>query len=245
VVDAKDEAKESDPTDMHLKAPHFSTKGVGAFIRFLDAREGTEVIDGALRDAGLPREYVMAEDLWVSHDWQRRFQRALAGRLYQLAELPPHDHPFWQLWREGGHAAYSREALGPLYDVVRTLGSPALAYRQLPSLMALYNRHTEVSFESLGASTHRLVFSQVDASQSIDPALYWNILGTIERLPIIWDLPDARIDEEEGPFNSDAPSRRLVIKLRHSNPEKVRWGFRVLGGLAGGIVGALTGSLTS
>jgi class 3 adenylate cyclase len=111
--------------------------------------------------------------------------------------------------------------------------------------MALYNRHTEVSFESLGASTHRLVFSQVDASQSIDPALYWNILGTIERLPVIWDLPDARIDEEEGPFNSDAPSRRLVIKLRHSNPEKVRWGFRVLGGLAGGIVGALTGSMTS
>ena len=119
MVDPKSERTTSDPSDMYLKAPHFSTKGIGAFIRFLDEREGTAVIDGALHDAGLPREYVMAEDLWVSQDWQRRFQRALAGRLYQLAELPPYDHPFWQLWREGGHAAYSREALGPPSCVLR------------------------------------------------------------------------------------------------------------------------------
>ncbi len=233
------------PGDMILKAPHFSTKGISAFIRFLEAREEVALIQGALEDAGLPREYVVADDRWVSREWQARFQRALAGRLYQLPDLPPHDHTFWQLWREGGHAASTRVSLGPLYDVVRTLGSPALAYRQTPSLMKLYNRTTEIQYESLGPRTHRLVFSQVDTDDTIDPALYWNLLGTLERLPVIWGLPDARVDEEEGPFHPDRPSRRLVVVVRHENPESARWRVRVAGGVVAGVFGALPGVFTA
>ncbi len=229
--------------EVFLKAPHFSTKGIGAFIRFLDNREGASVIDGALEDAGLPRDYVMAEDLWVSSEWQLRFQRALAGRLYQLAELPEHDHPFWQLWREGGQSSLSREAVGPLFDVVRTLGSPGLAYRQMPTLMSLYNRTAQLSTESISSSTHRITLSHVDATQSIDAALYWNLLGTLERLPMIWGLPDAQIDVEESPFDPKQGSQRLVLKVRHTNPESIRWGLRMMGTLVGGVLGALAATM--
>lgn len=242
MADRIDGAAETE-VEVFLKAPHFSTKGVGAFIRFLDEREGATIVDGALDDAGLPRQYVMAEDRWVSREWQVRFQRALAGRLYQLAELPDHDHPFWQLYREGGQSSLSREAVGPIYDVVRTLGSPNLAYRQLPSLMSLYNRTVKLSFEKVAGSTHRLTLTPVEAGQAIGPALYWNLLGTLERLPVIWDLPDAQIDVEESPFDKQQPSHRLVLKVRHANPESVRWGYRMMGVLGGGVLGALVGTL--
>jgi len=222
------------PTDVVLKAPHFSTKGLRAFIQFLDQKEGKDVIDGALADAGLPRSYVTADDLWVSQEWQRRFQEALAGRAYNLAELPGHEHPFWQLWREGGQRANSREALGALYDVVRTLGSPGLAYRRLPEMMKLYNRVTDVTFESLGPHALRLVFTPMAEDDAIGPDLYWNVLGTMERLPAIWDLPDARIEEEEGPFHPDRPSRRLSLVVRYTNPESARWLVRGAVGLVGG-----------
>ena len=243
MADARSDGAGSHPLDAVLKAQHYSTKGVGAFIRFLDQREGREVIDGALADAGLPRDYVTAEDLWVSREWQARFQRALAGRLYQLAELPPHDHAFWQLWREGAHAAASREGIGPLYDVVRTLGSPGLAYRQVPSLMRLYNRTTSVDVETVGPRALRMGFTPVEPGESVDAALYWNVIGTLERMPVVWDLPHARVEEEEGPFLAERPSRRLVVVVRYTEPESARWWRRALGGAIGGAVGGTLGAV--
>jgi len=235
--------KAKDPIETVLKAPHFSTKGVGPFIRYLDQREGSDVVDGALADAGLPREHVMAEDLWVSLEWQSRFQRALAGRLFKLAELPAHDHPFWRLWREGAHATVSREALGALYYVVRALGSPGLSYRRFPALMAAYNRITDLSIETIGPRHLRLVFTPLEADGTIGSDLYWNILGLMERVPAIRDLPDAQVEVEESPFHPTRPAQRLVMSVRYEDPETSRWWTRSAAGALGVVLGGLPGML--
>jgi len=232
---------EAAPNEMLLKAPHYSTKGVSAFIRFLDGREGKAIVDGALADAGLPREYVMADDHWVSHEWQERFQMALAGRLFQLTGLPEHDHPLWKLWREGGHEVSAPEELGPLHVVVRTLGAPSLAYRQFPQLMGSYNRTTSIAVEVVGPQALRMTFTPVSAEFSIGPALYWNALGTLERLPSIWGLPDARLEVEQSPFHHQNPSRELVLVVQYPASESFRWIWRVVAGALWLVLGALPG----
>ena len=228
--------------DRDLTTHHFSTKGVAVLIRLLDRVEGAELVDAALADAGLPREYVTAESLSVSMEWQRRFQLALAGRLYQMVELPDHRHPFWQLWREGGHAAMSRAELQIMHDVMRAFPAPGLAYLSLPRMMGLYNKVTETHARSVDARTVCLTF-EPGKSDHIDPALYWNIYGTLERLPSIWGLPDAELRELEGPFHPDHPSKRLVLEVHFEDPGARRRIQLAVVGVLGGVLGAAAGAL--
>ncbi len=228
-------------SDVDLAALHYSTKGLRGFIWFLEEREGRDVVDGALLDAGLPRSHVTADDLWVSIEWQRRFQLALAGRVYKLPDLPAFTHPMWQLWREGGWIASRRENIGVLYDLVRAIGSPDLAVGQFPRLVRMYNRTLDIEILEHRSGFARIAFS---GPRGLDCATVWNTIGTLERLPTIWDLPDAQVTVVENPF-TDASVKRLVLEIRFAQSEVVRRRLLSLVGVLGGALGALLGDMTA
>lgn len=215
-----------------LTAPHYSTRGVRAFIQWLDIEEGVAAVDAALADAGLPRSYVVAEDLWVSWEWQRRFKRALAARLFQLNELPDHDHPFWQLWRHAGHQAVSRDGIGTLFELVRALGSPRLVYRRFPGMVEHYNKLVAVAVEETGPGLVRVKF-EATTEWPLGPDLLWNARGTMERVPCIWGLPPAEVTVVEH------SERALVYEVGFKEPHGgvLETG---LAALVGGLFGALS-----
>ena len=227
-------------SDVDLSALHYSTKGLRGFIWFLEEREGREVIDGALMDAGLPRSHVIADDLWVSAEWQRRFQLALAARIFKLPELPAFSHPMWQLWREAGWVASRRENIGVLYDLVRAIGSPDLAVGQFPRLVRMYNRTLDIDILEHRSGYARLAFS---GSRGLDCATAWNTVGTLERLPSIWDLPDAQVNVLDNPC-VDPSVPRLVLEIRFEQSEVVRKRWLALVGILGGSAGFLLGDIT-
>ena len=137
------------PEDASLVEPHYSTKGITPFIKWLDQEEGTEIIDAVLADAGLSRAYISSNDLWVSTTWQLRFQRSLAARLYQQPDLPEHQHEMWQLWRKAAWATLANDQNTALMTVLRALLSPGFAMEQLPALITSYNATLQAEVDSI------------------------------------------------------------------------------------------------
>jgi len=224
------------PADASLIERHFSTKGIAPFVAWLDREEGKDLMDAVLADAGLPRSHIASNDRWVSRAWQHRFQRALAARLYKEPELPPHNHALWQLWRKAAWAMLSDDQNTVLMAVLSALLSPGFALEQFPRFMTSYNATLTAAVGSAGAGRRQITFTPTNPEESVDSPTYWNIIGTLERLPTLWGLPDARLEVLESPFFEQSPSRRMVIDVRYEEPTHVR--MKALGAvmaLAGGL----------
>jgi len=52
------------------------------------------------------------DDVWVSIRFIDELRNLIFSKLYGMDELPPKDHPLWQMWREAGHVALRKEILG-------------------------------------------------------------------------------------------------------------------------------------
>ena len=225
------------PADASLVDKHYSTKGIAPFIAWLDGEEGTELMDAVLADAGLPRSHIESSDLWVSSAWQLRFQRSLAARVFQQPDLPEHNHEMWQLWRKAAWAMLSDDQNTVLIALLRALLSPGFAMQQMPGFMTSFNTTMRAEVDSSGPGHTRITFTPTDPDADVDSATFWNIIGTLERLPSVWGLPDARLQVLESPYEGER-ARRMVIEVHYDEPSIVR--LKLLGGamtLAGGLGG--------
>jgi len=156
------------------------------------------------------------DDVWVSIRFIDELRNLIFSKLYGMDELPPKDHPLWQMWREAGHVALRKEILGSvLFPVLRSFGSPGMIYRNMP--FSLSKGNTVLSCTILNTS----VTGRVEVSMKPNhPETYkegheccLNRIGCLEAVPFIWGLKKAHVEHTHcihDPINPANECRYVV-----------------------------------
>lgn len=230
----------TEPRDPALIQPDMSTRVLRHFLAHLIAVLGRERVASIALEAGLPWAWLDTDDHYVSRLFLERFALAAGRQLYGLAELAPHDHALWRLWRDAGRETLSPKGLGPLFFVIRAMASPRAAYGQVPLMLerGLRGNRAEVVRREPGFVEFRC--------QSLDPVrapdnsgMCWQRFGMLEGIPIGWRLPPARVEHVACVHDRENPSDWCVYRVRYleGTPAFLAWGL--LPGLLGAAAGWL------
>jgi signal transduction histidine kinase len=103
-------------------------------------------------------------------------------------------------WQAGLRTA-SPEALGFLYHVFRTVGSPKACYRQLVELGPTFNRVGR--FDLLSLERHRLELTYTSSLPERTPYLCEGRRAQFASIPMIWGLPPAEVEERACQLRGD------------------------------------------
>lgn len=211
--------------DPELMRPEISTRLVRGFVLRLEEQLGPILVQECLTDTGMTREHLVRAD-WVSATFTSRMGAALAQRLYGLDAPPEMDHALWQIWRNDGALSLHPDRIGPMYALLRGLGSPSVVIRRLPQLTERVNRLVKLRVDEVGRG-HARVHASLPLHLSSPTA--WSTHGILEALPTIWGLPRAVVERTgaDGEF---------VFDVRYTERSWRRPAG--LGALAAGLAGA-------
>lgn len=190
--------------DPELTRPEVSNRIGQSMLASLDERFGPEWTDARVQAVGLHRSDFADPNGWVGAAFAGRLALAIAKDLYPDDAPWDYDHEVWQLYRELGKKSMSPRHLGPVFHVVRALGSPMVLFRQLPSQIMRVQRSWKLEVLEAGGTSLRL---RVDCENPADfpAAACWNLRGGLEAVPRIWGLPEAQVE---------------LVKCRHLHPER-------------------------
>lgn len=197
------------------KAPDISVRVMEPLLGYLAEELGRDTVDASVCASGLLPADVVNHDAWVSAGFAERLVRELLRRSHGLDDLPPRDHPVWKLWRMAGRRTMERRAMGPAWHLLRAFASPAVGYRQIPSLIQRANRMTRAELVSQEPGCTVLRFRPNESSTRDLAAYCWNRVGTLEDLPTVWDLPRAEIEHPSCLHDPSHPADACVYVIRY------------------------------
>jgi len=196
-------------------AQDLSNRVVQPLVAYLREVMGDEALGRCVVEAGLPVSWFEDPQAWVSGAWSRRFIGLVASALGGVDEGAPHDHPVWQHWRKAGVRSIRTDITGPIWSVLRALGSPRGFYRSVPGLVARANRVTRMELVRQGAGVSVLRCSPVPQGPPDLAAYFWNRIGTFEAAPTIWGFPSARVDHVRCLHDPLAPADACEYIVRY------------------------------
>lgn len=245
-----------DPT---LTAPEVSNRVYRGFLVYFGETEGADFVREVVEEAGLPLSWFDDPQRWVSIAYSERFTAGVVRRLYGLDTLPPVGHPVWQRWRAAGARAFQRDLVGPIWPMLRALGSPGLLFRNMPGLIARANRVTRVELVRHGPGEVVIRCAPHPDMPPDSPGYCWNRLGHFEAAPQIWGLPPARVEHVHCMHDPAAPADACIYRVRYRDRRVLNLvglgAILGLGAVAGlgvaslagvpAAIGALAGGLTA
>ena len=190
-----------------------------------------DVVEPILDQMGLPRAYLENTEAWASASYTVELSRRLAAAAAGLDHTPPDEHEVWQLWRRSGWELFEPDKIGPMFGVLRALGSPQAMYPQVPRLAQQTNRTLLFQQRNLGEGLFELEVAAASPESSFWLiATKWSVHGILEGIPTVWGLPRAHVEREDRP---DGSSRYLVRYTLPAAPWRPVLGLGVLGALLG------------
>ncbi len=195
-----------------LTEPQISCRTVASTLRFLEESEGRELAERVVRLGGIPRTYLENHGNWVSSDYVKAWTRHVCVELTGLKELPEPSHPHWQHYREAGRQSMQPQYLGPIFWVLRALGSASVLYAQLPKQVERANRtiSMEVTRRAPGQMTIEVRQKHPGA---FGCAHCWNTRGILETIPTIWKGPEARVEHTHCMHDPVVPSESCIYRI--------------------------------
>ncbi len=173
----------SDPKSPRAdEQPVLSTQLVASVLTYVEKRYGRETLEAAVDDAGLSMAELEAKDHWVSSNAVRRLNHAMVEHS---------GNPM--LLYDAGLALIDPEYIGGLYYAVRTLGSPALVYRQLPALNRPLSKITNWEIAEINRGRAVINF-HVSEGHSDDEHFCLNRKGALAGIPKGLGLPPAQVE---------------------------------------------------
>lgn len=227
------------PLDPRLTEPQLSNRLAGGVVRGLYETYGEPVVNEAIRAAGLPVEYLLDPERWVSaiflNDFLRHLSRATGGE----DVVPGPDHPISHAIARTTRRRLAREALGPAIHAVVAFASPTNFYRILPKRMELFIRVAEASVRLRGAG-HVEIRMHARPGVADPPWACAARRSLFEALPTIWSLPPARVEHPACTHRGDA---ECAYDVRYSDGTAQRWGRLALAAAAGTALALLLANL--
>ena len=216
--------------DPDLVRPEISNRLTYPVLVFFEGRFGRDRVDAAIRSTALPREYLEDTEQWVSGAYMRTLVDALARMAAGTTEDVPKGHEVWHHWYDSGRAAFDPAQLGPLYGVLKALGTPGAVYTNVPNFAMRMNRTLKVTSQLLAPGRARVVARRRGPDDWMGTATVQNLKGLLEGVPTVWALPaaDVRLDWD---------GERAIYEVRFAEPISAlrqAGGMAVLGGLLGG-----------
>ena len=201
--------------DPVLTQPHISNRILRSLLLYFRESQGPEFVRDIVQEAGLSLDYVQDTERWVSNTFTERLILAVGRRLHPpLEEVPGKDHPVWQHWHTGGRLNMRRDVIGPVWLVLRALGSPRRLYEEVPRLIARGNRTT---LAELVESTSRSVTLRVAPKEGCPPehaGSCWARRGIFEAIPTIWGMPPGEVVEKSCMHDLVHPAEACLYEVR-------------------------------
>ncbi len=212
----------STPTTEKWDAPELGVRTFRAVLLYFEGTCGRAKLEEAWARAGLPLPLSHVENLagFVS--------LAFVERMFDVLLEGSGDPEFFA--KAGRHSA-TPEALGFVYYLLRGVASPELVYKQTVDMSSAFNRVGKFVVDTSGPRS--LTLSYTSRQRERNRNLCVCRMGTFASFPHIWGLPDAEVKETQCQVDG-APCCTYELKWRARPPVAWRrWGFGVIGALAG------------
>ncbi|XXF75878.1 ATP-binding protein [Myxococcaceae bacterium GXIMD 01537] len=199
-------------------APEVSVRAVVVLLLYFRREYGEERLRQAWQrhGLGLSLEYVSTMTNFMSLRFLERLAEAL------IAESGDPVFP-----RKSGLLASTPEALGFLYHLVRTFGTPEQCYRKMVELFPTLNRVGSFTIESV--ANNRMTLSYVSSKRERNRNICEGRMAQFSSVPMIWGLPPAQVREEQCQVRGGECCR---YKIEWHNPVR---GWLAWVGLLGGV----------
>jgi signal transduction histidine kinase len=203
-------------------APELGVRAVSVLLLYFQREYGRERLEQLwVRNGfGLSLEYVSTMTNFIS----LRFVERLIDALITESGDPA-------FMRKAGRLTSSPQALGFLFHIFRTFGTPAQAYRKMVELGPTYNRVGSVTIEQQGHDWMELSYKSTIPESSRN--LCEGRMAQFSSIPTIWSLPPAEVTEEVCQVSGAGCCR---YRLQWTNPIHSWWSMM---GLLGGAVSGL------
>lgn len=198
--------------DPALTEPHLTNVQARSLLDVFDASLGPHLIDAAIDEAGLSREYLNDPERWASVVFHARLADALARRA-GLDGRPPYEHPFWQHWRRASWALADARAGTLLWLQIWANERPSVYFAGIERFYRAANQLTRAIFEAQGDGWSRIAVVESTLYPS-RPAACWSRRGLLEKIPEVWGLPRAHIDHNRC-RHRDAGADRCVYTIHY------------------------------
>jgi len=222
-----------------LTAPHVSNRVMRPIMDVLRQELGEEMLGELISTTGLPPDHLDHSDRWVSVEFIEALCVALAHHR-GLAELPPYEHTFWQVWRAAGHRTMSGDGPKAAIAMAKELLRPSFVYNQLPRLYEQGSMVAKVVVKTLAPGHLEVEATVVDPTIPETPAACWNRMGVLEAVPTVFGLPLADVTHTECPFQGSPPGTpcRYEVRYRDQSLAQAKWPIGLMFGGAATAAGA-------
>lgn len=169
--------------DPILVEPHYSTKIYKGYIRYLHGKIGEHRTRVIIERTGLPYDYLMNEQNWVSEIFADRFYDVLDT----IEELDP-DYAF-----QAAKTGYTRQALGPIQMLMLQRFSPSYIYKQIYYFSQRYNKVDQVSIKKQGSRNILYSYRSRRRTKHMATILEeWR--GYLACMPTLFGVSEARVE---------------------------------------------------
>jgi hypothetical protein len=191
-----------------MAAPELSCRFMVPLLGLASRQIPADDVVGFLSSWRTDAKALSDESGWVT----RRFCEALVE---WLAERVGVDAIIDVTLRE----SYSPQTMGILYPFIRALGSPAVGYARLPSIVRLVNRASDVDVRMHGRNRATITYRpRTEATREQSPLICEVRRAQLAAGPTVWGLPLAVIQEAECQAHG---GDRCVYQLTWVEP--TRW----------------------
>jgi signal transduction histidine kinase len=196
--------------DPQLTKQHFSTKVVRSYLFYIKNNYPEIDLPALCAEAGLPYEYLLDEDNWVSVVFARRFN-----------ELSIQKTDAKMFAYKSGLQSFSEESIGkPLFYLSKYLASLRFIYEQVGKFTELFSKVTQIEVKESRDHYIRLKFTAIDvglndlekeALQLNFKNAFQNTIGHLAAIPSCQNLPPAYIEYDEIINGTDFPEYDIKI----------------------------------
>ena len=164
----------------HLTRKEINVRAFKSAIIYAQRSLGADATRELCQATGLPLQYLIDENNWVSLEWLNLFYETLV----QHTDNP--EAPY-----ESGLLSVDPEVWGSLYVIFRTIASPSFVYKQVCELTPNFNKQARFTVLKLGRDMAELAYRHPGENRHV----CHNRRGQLAAVPQVWGLPTAQVEE--------------------------------------------------
>jgi signal transduction histidine kinase len=206
------------PVEVPDDAPHVGVRALAFLLLYFRRNYGEERL----------REFWKRQNFRLSLDYVSTMTNFVSlGFLERLVELLIEETGDPALTRKAGMLIATPEALGFLFHIFRTFGTPASCYRKTVELLPTFNRVGRFNIEVMG--NNHMVLAYKSTIPERNRHLCEGRMAQFAYIPTIWNLPPARVMELQCQVRG---ADRCLYELTWHEPVR---GWRMGAGLLAGV----------